>query len=45
VRLTQTRLELSNILNQRNASIEIIDKTNGKDEPTGTKVVLAFTEE
>jgi len=45
VRLTQTRLELSNILNQRNASIEIMDKTNGKDEPTGTKVVLAFTEE
>jgi len=45
VRLTQTRLELSNILNQRNASIEIIDKTNGKEEPTGTKVVLAFTEE
>jgi ligand-binding sensor domain-containing protein/two-component sensor histidine kinase len=45
VRLTQTRLEISNVLNRRNANIGIIDKRNAKDEPTGTKVVLAFTEE
>ena len=45
VRLTQTRLELSNILNQRKATVEIIDKKSGKDEPAGTKVILVFNEE
>gem|GEM_PF-580013 len=45
VRLTQSRLELSNTLNQRNATVEIIDKTNGSNESAGTKVVLAFSEE
>ena len=44
VSLTQTRLELSNALNQRNATVEIIAKTNGTDESTGTKVILIFNE-
>lgn len=44
VRLTQSRLELSNILNERSASVEIIDKTNGVNEPAGTKVILVFNE-
>ncbi len=44
VRLTQSRLELNNTLNRRDATVEIIDKTNGKDEPTGTKVILVFNE-
>ncbi|CAN5511894.1 hypothetical protein BH10BAC2_BH10BAC2_48430 [soil metagenome] len=45
MRLTQSRLELSNTLNQRNASVEIIDKINGKGEAEGTKVILVFSEE
>ncbi|MEP7107499.1 MAG: hypothetical protein ABI760_05940 [Ferruginibacter sp.] len=44
VRLTQSRLELSNSLNQRNATVKIIDKTNGNGDPSGTKVILAFNE-
>jgi LytS/YehU family sensor histidine kinase len=45
VRLTQSRLELNNMLNQRNATVEIIDKTNGEDVPSGTKVTLTLAEE
>jgi hypothetical protein len=45
VSLTQTRLELSNVLNQRHAAVEIIDKANVDNESTGTKVVLVFNEE
>ena len=45
VRLTQSRLELHNLLNQRNASVEIIDKTNTKEQVAGTKVIVVFTEE
>jgi len=45
MRLTQTRLELSNALNQRNATVEIIDKMNREDESMGTRVVLTFNEE
>jgi hypothetical protein len=45
VSLTQTRLELSNVLNQRNATVEIIDKTNDIGKPAGTKVILVFNEE
>jgi LytS/YehU family sensor histidine kinase len=45
IHLTQTRLELSNVLNQRNATVEMIDKTDGNNEPTGTKVILVFNEE
>ncbi|HEX5152296.1 MAG TPA: histidine kinase [Parafilimonas sp.] len=45
VRLTQTRLELSNVLNQRNATVEIIDKTDSMNAPAGTKVILVFNQE
>jgi sensor histidine kinase YesM len=45
VRLTQSRLDLNNTLNQKNASVEIIDKTNGKDESAGTKVTLIFNKD
>ena len=45
VRLTQSRLELNNMLNQRNASVEIIDKTNGNGGAAGTKVIVVFSEE
>ncbi len=45
VSLTQTRLELNNVLSQRHATIQIIDKANGDNESTGTKVVLVFNEE
>jgi LytS/YehU family sensor histidine kinase len=41
VHLTQTRLNLDNVLNGRNATIEIIDK----NEYTGTKVIIMFKEE
>jgi sensor histidine kinase YesM len=44
VHLTQSRLDLNNVLNQRNASIEIIDKKNVVGNATGTKVVLMFVE-
>ena len=45
VSLTQTRLELSNVLNQRNATVEIIDKTNATGKAAGTKIILVFNEE
>jgi len=45
MRLTQTRLELSNVLNDRNATVEIIDKANGEGEAEGTKVIIVFNEE
>ena len=45
VRLTQTRLELNNALNKRNATVEMIDKTNGNNKAAGTKVILMFNEE
>ena len=45
VRLTQSRLQLSNMLNERNAYVEIIDKTNGANEPAETKVILVFNED
>jgi len=45
IQLTQSKLELNNALNQRNATIEIIDKINNENEPAGTKVILVFDEE
>jgi LytS/YehU family sensor histidine kinase len=45
MRLTKSRLELNNSLNKRNATVEIIDKLNSKNEPGGTKVVIIFNEE
>jgi len=43
--LTQTRLELSNVLNQRNATVEIIDKKNENNKSNGTMVSLSFSED
>ena len=40
--LTRTRLELDKILNNRDDTIQIIDKSNGLGEPSGTTVVLSF---
>ena len=45
IRLTQSRLELNNLLNERNATVEIIDKTDENNKPCGTKVLLTFNEE
>jgi len=45
MQLTQARLELSNVLNQHNSRVEIIDKTGNTGDPEGTKVVLVFREE
>jgi LytS/YehU family sensor histidine kinase len=45
VHLTQTRLNLDNVLNERHATIKIIDKINGENEYAGTKVIIVFKEE
>jgi LytS/YehU family sensor histidine kinase len=42
--LTQSRLELDKLLNEREGSISIIDKENGSGEPEGTKIVITFKE-
>ncbi len=42
--LTQARLDLDNILNERNATIEIVDKKDGSVKPIGTKVIISFSE-
>lgn len=42
--LTKARLELDNSLNERNASVEIIDKKNGNEHSEGTKVILILNE-
>jgi LytS/YehU family sensor histidine kinase len=42
VTLSQQRLDLEKVLNDTNASIEIVDKHNG-NKPSGTKVILSFT--
>lgn len=44
VHLTQSRLDLNNALNQRNAILEIIDKKDNAGNATGTTVVLTFVE-
>ncbi|MEP6464870.1 MAG: histidine kinase [Parafilimonas sp.] len=44
VHLTQSRIDLYNILNQRNGSVEIIDKQNEHGKATGTSVILTFKE-
>jgi sensor histidine kinase YesM len=44
VRLTQTRLDLDNLLNERNASIKIIDKAKKFANVSGTIVILKFRE-
>ena len=45
VSLTQSRLELDNLLQQRQAQIEIIDKMDSKVATMGTKVIIKITEE
>ena len=41
--LTQSRLELDKILNDREDAIEIIDKTGPDGRPAGTTVILTFS--
>ncbi|GEM_PF-1256339 len=45
VNLTQSRLELDKILQQREADLQIIDKKDEKGKAAGTKVILRFSEE
>jgi sensor histidine kinase YesM len=45
VNLTQSRLELDNLLRQRQAKLEIIDKKDEKGIATGTNVVIKIKEE
>ena len=44
VNLTQSRLELDNLLQQRRAKLEIVDKRDEKGTSIGTKVILHFNE-
>jgi hypothetical protein len=44
VHLTQSRLDLDNSLNQRNAALEIIDKKDDEGKSLGTKIILTFLE-
>ena len=43
--LTQSRLELDKLLNEREDAIEIIDKTEASGRPAGTRVIITFKEE
>jgi len=45
VNLTQSRLELDNLLKQRQAKLEIIDKKDEVGNGTGTKVIIKINEE
>ena len=45
VNLTQSRLELDNLLQQRQAKLEIIDKKDKNGIATGTKVIIHIKEE
>ncbi|MEP7141505.1 MAG: histidine kinase [Ferruginibacter sp.] len=45
VSLTQSRLELNNLLHQRQAKLEIIDKKDEKGNATGTIVIIKINEE
>ena len=40
VNLTQSRLELDNLLQQRKAQLEIVDKKDDSGKATGTKVII-----
>ena len=44
VHLTQNRLDLDNILNERNAAVDIIDKKDDAGKSSGTTIVLTFKE-
>jgi len=45
VNLTQSRLELDNLLRQRQAKLEIVDKKDGDGLARGTKVMITINEE
>lgn len=45
VNLTQSRLELNNLLQQRQATLEIIDKKDENGTATGTTVIIKIKEE
>jgi len=45
VNLTQSRLELDNLLQQRQAKLEIIDKKDEQGIATGTKIIISIKEE
>jgi len=45
VNLTQSRLELDNLLQQRQANLEIVDKKDENGEVKGTKVLISIREE
>jgi sensor histidine kinase YesM len=42
--LTQSRLNLHNVLNESNATVEIIDKKDAKGKSAGTTIILNFKE-
>src|SRR5205085_12225133 len=44
VKLTQSRLDLHNTLNKRNATVKTIDKKDENGNATGTTVILSFQE-
>ncbi len=44
VKLTQSRLDLDNLLNERKASVEIIDKKDSRGNSAGTKIIIRLTE-
>jgi hypothetical protein len=44
VNLTQSRLELDNLLQQRKARLDIIDKHNESGKPAGTKTIIFINE-
>jgi sensor histidine kinase YesM len=45
VHLTQNRLDLDNVLNERNATVEILDKKDELGKSAGTTVILKFKED
>ncbi len=45
VNLTQSRLELDNLLKQRQAALETIDKKDANGKTLGTKVILKLSQE
>jgi sensor histidine kinase YesM len=45
VNLTQSRLELDNLLQQRQAILETIDKTDTNGKAAGTKVIIKLSQE
>jgi hypothetical protein len=45
VNLTQSRLELDNLLQQRNAKLEIFDKKDDRGKSMGTKVIIMLPQE